>query len=95
MPDLKVSNLEVLERLETKVEEAVRKITWYKARCESLERDNNLLQEDIDTLQERNKGLTKEVKELEELNAANDGGDKEEIIRRIDKMLEKFGELQI
>lgn len=95
MPDLKVSSLEVLERLETKVEEAVRKITWYKARCESLERDNNLLQEDIETLQEQNKGLTKEVSELQELNAANDGGDKEEIIRRIDKMLEKFGELQI
>lgn len=95
MTEIKVSNLENLERLEAKVEEAVRKLTWYKARCESLERDTRLLQEDIETLQERNNGLSKEVEELRELNAANDGGDKEEIIRRIDKMLEKFGELQI
>ena len=95
MPELKVSNMENLERLETKVEEAVRKLTWYKARCESLERDNRLLQEDMETLQERNTGMSKEMEERQALDAANNGGDKEDIIRRIDKMLEKFGELQI
>ena len=95
MPELKVSNMENLERLETKVEEAVRKLTWYKARCESLERDNRLLQEDMDTVQERNTGLSKEMEERQALDAASNGGDKEDIIRRIDQMLEKFGELQI
>ena len=95
MSETTVTNIENLERLETKVEEAIRKITWFKARCESLERENRLLQEDKETLEETNARLSGELEDLQEKNAADDGSDREEIIRRIDKMLEKFGELQI
>jgi len=95
MTETTVTNLDNLERLEAKVEEAVRKITWFKARCESLERENRILQEDKETLEETNERLSGELEDLQEKTAADGGGDKEEIIRRIDKMLEKFGELQI
>ena len=94
MAETKVQGLEQLERLEAKVDEAVRLIVDLRTRCESLQRNNAVLQERVETLQNRNIALSRELDELKTAQE-DDGGSKEEIIRRIDRMLEKFGELQI
>jgi FtsZ-binding cell division protein ZapB len=94
MADVKIQSLEKIERLEEKVEAAVQAIADLRGRCESLQRNNAVLQERVETLQQRNGVLSREVDELKAAQEA-DGGGREEIIRRIDRMLEKFGELQI
>ena len=94
MADPKTVNLEKIELLEAKVEAAVELITELRARSESLQRNNAVLQERVETLQHRNIALSREIDELKSASE-DEGGSKEEIIRRIDRMLEKFGELQI
>ena len=94
MAEVKVQGLEQLERLEAKVDEAVRMLAELRTRCESLQRNNAVLQERVETLQHRNIALSRETDELKSAQE-DSGGSREEIIRRIDRMLEKFGELQI
>jgi FtsZ-binding cell division protein ZapB len=94
MADVKVQSLEQLERLEEKVDEAVRMLVELRTRCESLQKNNAVLQERVETLQHRNIALSREIDQLKAAQE-DDGGGREEIIRRIDRMLEKFGELQI
>ena len=95
MVDVKVQSLEKLERLEAKVDEAVGVLTELRTRCELLQRNNAVLQERVETLQHRNIALSREIDELKAAQEEDGGGGREEIIRRIDRMLEKFGELQI
>jgi FtsZ-binding cell division protein ZapB len=87
-------SLEKIERLEAKVEAAVQLITDLRARSETLQRNSAVLQERVETLQHRNIALSREVDELKSTRE-DEGGSRDEIIRRIDRMLEKFGELQI
>jgi FtsZ-binding cell division protein ZapB len=94
MADAKTVNLEKVELLEAKVEAAVDLITELRSRSESLQRSNAVLQERLEALQHRNIALSREIDELKSARE-NEGGSREEIIRRIDRMLEKFGELQI
>jgi FtsZ-binding cell division protein ZapB len=94
MANAKTVNLEKIEMLEAKVEAAVELITELRARSESLQRNNAVLQERVEALQHRNIALSREIDELKSARD-DEGGSREEIIRRIDRMLEKFGELQI
>jgi len=83
MADARTVNLEKIEMLEAKVEAAVELITELRARSETLQRNNAVLQERAEALQQ--------LKSARE----DEGGSRQEIIKRIDRMLEKFGELQI
>ncbi len=95
MTEVKIKSLEQLERLEEKVDEAVRMLAEFHTRCESLQKNNAVLQERVETLQHRNIALSREIDELKAAQEDDGGDSREEIIRRIDRMLEKFGELQI
>ena len=94
MADVRTVNLEKIETLEAKVEAAVELITELKTRSETLQRNNAVLQERVEALQHRNIALSREIDELKAARE-DEGGSRQEIIRRIDRMLEKFGELQI
>lgn len=96
MVDVKLQSLEKFDRLEEKITEALRRLNDLTEKYEGLQRSNALLQERVQMLQNRNIALSREADELRAAAAAaNDEDHSEEILRRIDRMLEKFGELQI
>lgn len=95
MVDVKVQSLEKIDRLQTKIEETLERLTDLADRCETLQRNNAVLEERVETLQNRNIALSREIDELRASRAGDEGDHSEEILRRIDRMLEKFGELQI
>lgn len=95
MVDKDTYNLEHLDRLGTKIEETIKKINALNLRCDTLARDNEMLLEQLETVRDQNRYLSRVIDELKEAGEEVQGADREEIIRRIDGMLEKFGELQI
>jgi FtsZ-binding cell division protein ZapB len=95
MAEKGTNNLEQMERLETKIDETVKKIKTLNSRCDTLSSDNEMLLEQLETVRGQNKALTRQIDELKAEAEAGHGDNKEDIIRRIDRMLEKFGELQI
>lgn len=95
MVDVKIQGLEKIDRLQAKIEETLRRYTELSERCETLQRSNAVLQERVQTLQSRNIALSREIDELRAASASNNEDHSEEILKRIDRMLEKFGELQI
>jgi FtsZ-binding cell division protein ZapB len=95
MMDVKLQSLEKFDRLEQKIEQALQRLTDLTDRHETLQRSNALLQERVQMLQNRNIALSREIDELRAATAANEDDHGEEILKRIDRMLEKFGELQI
>ena len=95
MADKGTNNIESLERLGTKIDETVKKIKTLHSRCDILVSDNEMLLEQLETVRGHNKDLSRQIEELKVESEAGHGNNKQEIIRRIDKMLEKFGELQI
>jgi len=97
MQKTETRGMDKLDLLETKIGQTVRKLSELSNRCSALERSNEELIEEIETLRSTNRDLTKQIDrlEVEKEARANEDGSKEKIIKRIDKMLEKFGELQI
>lgn len=95
MVDVKLQSLEKIDRLEMKIEETLQRFADMTERCETLQTTNAVLQERVEALQNRNIALSREIDELRAASAANDDDNGEEILKRIDRMLEKFGELQI
>jgi uncharacterized coiled-coil DUF342 family protein len=86
-----------LDLLETKIGETVQKLSELNSQCNALKRSNDDLVEEVETLRKTNRDLSKQIDQLvvEKETRSNEDGSKEQIIKRIDKMLEKFGELQI
>jgi FtsZ-binding cell division protein ZapB len=95
MVDVKLQSLEKIDRLQTKIEETLQRLTELNERCETLESKNAVLQERVETLQHRNIALSREIEQLHAARAEEEDDNSEEILKRIDRMLEKFGELQI
>lgn len=81
--------------LDEKIEQTIKKISDLKIKYEKLQNEHNDLHEKLKALSQENRTLTKQIEE--ERAAVNDidGIDKEEIRKRIDRVLEKFGELQL
>jgi FtsZ-binding cell division protein ZapB len=88
---------EKLDLLEVKIGEAVQRIAELTARCENLRGENERLDGELTALKESNSTLSREITELKALRDAAVGRsvDDKKILYRIDRMLEKFGELQI
>jgi FtsZ-binding cell division protein ZapB len=95
MVDVKLQSLEKIDRLQVKIEETLERYVELSERCETLQRTNGVLQERVEALQNRNIALSRELDELRAASASDDGDHSEEILKRIDRMLEKFGELQL
>ncbi len=97
MPTSETVNLERLDALEAKVSQAARAVETITVRCRELTEVNQRLQEQVTDLTNRNNELTQEVEELKvagEARSVNKVGDKK-ILSKIDRMIEKFGELQV
>jgi len=88
--------LERLNALEKKIAEAAESAEELTERCRKLTRVNQELEQQVAKLLDTNQALTQD---LEKLRAApTNGSDPEKekkILRKIDRMIEKFGELQV
>ena len=76
--------MEKLDLLETKISQTVRKLSELSSRCNALEKSNEELIEEIETLRGTNRDLTKQIDQLEveKETRANEDGSKEKIIKR-------------
>ena len=93
----KFQNLERLDALESKVLQAVETVAELSSRCEHLAVEKSQLERSLRDLRKRNNDLTQQIVELRAMNEADSGesADGQRILNRIDRMLEKFGELQV
>jgi FtsZ-binding cell division protein ZapB len=97
MQETETKSLTKLDLLEAKIGQTVKRLSELSSRCDTLKRNNEELTQELEGLRGTNRRLTEQIDQLivdKETRSMEDGG-KEEIIKRIDKMLEKFGELQI
>ncbi len=90
-------NLERLDALEAKISQAARAVDTLTARARELTQVNQKLQDQIADLTDRNNALTQELEELKVANEVRSKGrvDDKKILSKIDRMIEKFGELQV
>ncbi len=97
MPTSETANLERLDALEAKITQASRAVETLTARARELTHVNQKLQDQIADLTDRNNAMTQELEELKVANEARSEGrvDDKKILRKIDRMIEKFGELQV
>ena len=87
--------LERLDELENKVAEAARIIEQLSTRSRKLTETNLRLEEQLSSLRSENEELAKQVEALESRASNGDSVDQKKIINKIDRMIEKFGELQV
>lgn len=90
-----METLRKLDRLEERITEAIGIIAQWKSRCDVLERRSAELERDVKILREENAALSVKVHELETMRQDGNGIVRHEVLNKIDRMLEKFGELQI
>jgi len=97
MPTSETANLERLDLLEAKVSQAARAVETLTDRCRDLTKVNDRLQKQIAELTDHNKRLLQQVEELKSAPQTGSAGKLEhkKILSRIDRMIEKFGELQV
>jgi len=97
MQTSETANLERLDALEAKVSQAARAVEALTARCRDLTQVNQKLQDQVSELTNCNNALTQEIEELKVANEERSGGraDDKKILIKIDRMIEKFGELQV
>ena len=90
-----MQNLKKFHLLDEKIEQTVKKIHDLKSKYETLQNEHNDLHEQLKALSKENRTLSKQIEEERAAVHDIDGIDKEEIRKRIDRVLEKFGELQL
>ena len=86
--------LEKLELLEARIGATIERMSELSSRYDTLSRKNEALEEKLADLTSQNSQLSVQLDEVKASSATN-GADDKEILSRIDRMLEKFGELQI
>ena len=87
-----MQNLKKFHLLDERIDQTVKKINDLKNKYERLQNENHDLNEKLEALTLKNREL------LEQMDGRRHAGtviDKEEIRKRIDRVLEKFGELQL
>ncbi len=89
-------DIERLDKLEKRVFKAAEFITDLKSERTTLQTQKTELENKIKELIESNKELSNQINDLKLLHEKSSKSfDKEEVRRKIDHMLEKFGELQL
>ncbi len=88
---------EKLDRLEAAITRAVEKFGEVDANFQALDAKNEELEEQLGVLRAHNNELSKQIFELKNARKAEPVGlvEEKKILNKIDRMLEKFGELQI
>lgn len=85
-----------LDKLEAKISQAVEKYAELEATCRAHGEKNRELEEQLGTLRAHNNELSKQIFELKTAKEGPAGlVEEKKILTKIDRMLEKFGELQI
>lgn len=84
------------EQLEQRISRAMAVMSEMRTECGALRRDNAILQSEIEVLKKSNIELLSQLNDLQiqQLQRAS-SFDKEEVRKKIDHVLEKFGELQL
>jgi len=86
----------VFVRLEQRMDATSQKLAELTAKYDSLVAEKGRLEHEISTLRTNNQELSDNIHELKLLQQKNSSSfDKEEVRKKIDRMLEKFGELQL
>jgi FtsZ-binding cell division protein ZapB len=97
MDATRTHRFEKMEQLEAKVMRTIKSFADLNLRYQQLNERCEELQGQVRDLKRRNDGLTEEIAELRAMKEAQ--GDRaledERILHKIDRMLEKFEELQI
>lgn len=89
-------NIGRMEQLEKRILKAVDFISELKTEKKNLENQKTELENKIEELIKNNKELSNKINDLKLLHEKSSKSfDKEEVRRKIDHMLEKFGELQL
>ena len=91
------TELKKFELLEEKIARTVEKIGELNTLCLSLRQEKDDLAVQVKNLENNNIELSEKLIELDtaKQEVAENSHDKKEILKKIDRMLEKFGELQI
>ena len=86
-----------LELLESRVAATIQRLGELNTRCQELAEQNSQMEGELADFKKSNSELAQEVVRLkaEGALAPKRAVDDKKILHRIDKMLEKFGELQI
>jgi FtsZ-binding cell division protein ZapB len=89
-------SLDVLEQLERRISRAVERVTALRSECNTLRKDKTSLESQIKELKESNSELSDQINNLKIKHEKYAGSfNREEVRKKIDHMLEKFGELQL
>jgi FtsZ-binding cell division protein ZapB len=92
----RTKSLEVMEQLERRISQAVERVTALRSECMTLRNEKSELESKIVELKENNIELSDQIADLKIIQEKYAGSfNREEVRKKIDHMLEKFGELQL
>ncbi|MFQ5512286.1 MAG: hypothetical protein ACE5EO_10600 [Candidatus Krumholzibacteriia bacterium] len=97
MKGRKAPKFDKLELLEARISQVAERFAQVEAACRAHEEKNTVLEKQLDELRSHNNELSKQIYKLKTAKAVEPAalvGEKK-ILNKIDRMLEKFGELQI
>ena len=88
--------LEALGQLERRISRAVEMVTAMRSECRTLKKEKSDLENKIKELQAENIELSNQMNDLKmQREKIAESFNREEVRKKIDHMLEKFGELQL
>lgn len=88
--------LAVLEQLERRISRAVEKVTALRSECRALRNEKETLETQIQDLEQTNIKLSNQLNDLKTKQEEYASSfNREEVRKKIDHVLEKFGELQL
>lgn len=87
----KTLKLEKLELLESRIANTLEIVSELNSRCQNLARKNEVLELKVSELTNTNVEMSEQLNDIQ----THQGMDEKAVLNKIDRMLEKFGELQI
>ena len=88
--------LEKLSALEQRIAQTAERFVILKEQYEALQTQKTGLEKELDDLRTVNDALSERINNLKSINEEHsDSFNKEDVRKRIDRVLEKFGELQL
>jgi len=88
--------LEKLTLLEQRISKTSERFGHLKDQYETLQQQKSMLEKELDQLRNANEELSERIHHLKSTHEENERSfNKEDVRKRIDRVLEKFGELQL
>jgi len=87
---------DVFQKLERRISDAVDKVATLRSQCGELQNENTNLESQVKELKQNNIELSNQINDLKMKHEKYASSfNREEVRKKIDHMLEKFGELQL